>query len=283
MRTIKHIHPAKYCPIEDLITYSPLPSNSLDQIDPFLVLNHHGPQRFIPENNGLPFGPHPHRGIETVTFILSGELAHTDSGGHESVIRAGGVQWMTAGRGLIHSELSSEEFKEKGGDLEILQLWINLPAKLKMAPPTYNSLHQDQIPSLILNDNKVKIKLISGNWDHQKGAVETLTNILISIIDFETDGQLKVSVPKEHSIFFYVVRGSLEVNEKTINKLNLVEFNFDHEIVYIKATKDSVLLFGHARPLNEPFVMGGPFVMNTEKEIEQAYQDFYKGKMGKWE
>ena len=124
MRTIKQIHPAKYSPIEDLITYSPLPSHSVDYIDPFIALNHHGPQRFIPENNGLPFGPHPHRGIETVTFILSGEISHADSRGNNNLIRAGGIQWITAGSGLIHSETSSEEFKEKGGDLEIIHLSI---------------------------------------------------------------------------------------------------------------------------------------------------------------
>src|SRR5688572_10312288 len=131
-RTIKKIHRAVPHPIHDLKTYSPLPSNQLEQVDPFIFLNHHGPQVYKPGNKGLPFGPHPHRGMETVTFILDGDIMHQDTANHRSVIKSGGVQWMTAGSGLIHAELSSEEFKQNGGALEILQLWVNLPARLKI-------------------------------------------------------------------------------------------------------------------------------------------------------
>src|SRR5512139_1974320 len=140
MRTVAALHPALRDDIADLVTRRPLPGPGLAQVDPFLFLNHHGPQVYPPENPGLPFGPHPHRGFETVTFILAGELAHRDTAGHESVIGAGGVQWMTAGSGLVHSELSPPEFRRRGGPLEILQLWINLPARLKMAPPAYVGL-----------------------------------------------------------------------------------------------------------------------------------------------
>src|SRR5438105_13152255 len=118
-----------------LVTRRPVPGPGLAQVDPFLFLNHHGPQTYQPGNCGLPFGPHPHRGFETVTFILAGSLAHYDTSGHESVIDAGGVQWMTAGSGLIHAEVSPPAFKRDGGALEILQLWINLPARLQMTPP----------------------------------------------------------------------------------------------------------------------------------------------------
>src|SRR5690349_21652213 len=124
MRSIKKIHSSEYRPIADLVTYSPMPTRSLEMLDPFLFLNHHGPQVYSPDNDGLPFGPHPHRGMETVTFILDGDIMHKDSGGHESIIREGGIQWMTAGSGLIHAEVSSDEFMDKGGPLEILQLWI---------------------------------------------------------------------------------------------------------------------------------------------------------------
>src|SRR3954471_5039129 len=129
MRTIKAKHNAFYEPVADLITYRAMPTNtvSMNLLDPFIFLNHHGFQQYPPHNNGLPFGPHPHRGFETATFILEGNLVHRDGHSGESIIKAGGVQWMTAGRGLIHAEVSSEEFKEKGGPLEILQLWINLP------------------------------------------------------------------------------------------------------------------------------------------------------------
>src|SRR5690606_8569302 len=132
----------------DLVTRRALPTHSIDHIDPFLFLNHHGPQVYGTRNNGLPFGPHPHRGFETVTFILEGCLAHTDTGGHESVIYAGGIQWMTAGRGLVHSEISPEDFKNTGGPLEILQLWVNLPSRLKMTDPRYVGLQKDSIPDI---------------------------------------------------------------------------------------------------------------------------------------
>ena len=136
MRKIVAIHDAVYEPIADLKTYRALPNASIKHIDPFLFLNHHGPQIYPPNNHGLPFGPHPHRGFETVTFILDGDIYHKDSGGNQGTIVPGGVQWMTAGSGLIHSEISSESFKERGGKLEILQLWVNLPARHKLAKPS---------------------------------------------------------------------------------------------------------------------------------------------------
>src|SRR5690606_10186388 len=125
MRNIKAIHRPVYAPIDDLITYRAMPTHSVQDIDPFLFLNHHGPQVYPANNNGLPFGPHPHRGFETLTFIFKGDIMHKDTGGGESVIREGGIQWMTAGRGLIHAEVSSEEFKRSGGEEEVIQIWLN--------------------------------------------------------------------------------------------------------------------------------------------------------------
>ena len=201
MRTIKKIHNASYSPIADLITYSPLPSATLDQIDPFLFLNHHGHQQYKPHNNGLPFGPHPHRGMETVTFILAGDIMHQDSGGHESVINAGGVQWMTAGKGLIHAEVSSDTFKEKGGDLEILQLWLNLPARLKMTEPHYVGLQKEDIPVITLDESKVSVNLVSGQWGDQQGAFESFTPVMLSTIEFQPQGELTIQVPEDHNVF----------------------------------------------------------------------------------
>src|ERR1700692_3099449 len=136
-RTVKKVFAAVRDDIADLVTYRALPTSQVDMIDPFLFLNHHGPQVYPPHNHGLPFGPHPHRGFETVTFILEGELTHRDTAGHESIILEGGVQWMTAGSRLVHAEVSSSEFKRNGGPLELLQLWVNLPARLKMTTPRY--------------------------------------------------------------------------------------------------------------------------------------------------
>jgi hypothetical protein len=282
MRSIKKIHKAAYAPIADLITYSPLPSRSLQQIDPFLFLNHHGPQHYKPHNNGLPFGPHPHRGMETVTFILDGDIMHKDSAGHESVITAGGVQYMTAGRGLIHAEVSSPVFKEQGGGMEILQLWLNLPSKLKMTEPQYIGLQKEEIPIITADNGQIQINLISGDWDGKSGAFASQTGVHLNTMYFNPGGKLTFTVPVSHNIFFYVIRGKLLVNGQTIEALHLVEFHNDDEHMQLEAQIDSIVLFGHAKPLNEPVVAQGPFVMNTEEEIHQAYEDYRCGKFGSW-
>jgi quercetin 2,3-dioxygenase len=282
VRTIKNIHRAPYAPIADLATYAVLPTRNLDQIDPFLFLNHHGPQRYPPNNHGLPFGPHPHRGMETVTFILEGDIMHKDSSGHESVITAGGVQWMTAGRGLIHAETSSGHFKQYGGEMEILQLWLNLPARLKMTEPKYIGLQKEDIPSITLGEGAVTMNVISGNWEGTKGSFESFIGVNLSTIYLQPNAKLSVNVPIEHNVFFYVIRGKLMVNEKAVEAFHLVEFSNDEEEITISSTADSVILFGHAKPLNEPVVSQGPFVMNTEQEIYEAYSDYRQGKFGTW-
>ena len=281
MRTIKKLHKAEYRPIHDLITYSPLPTASLEQIDPFIFLNHHGPQTYKPWNNGLPFGPHPHRGIETVTFILEGDIAHKDSSGGESVIQAGGVQWMTAGSGLIHAEISSDKFKKEGGKLEILQLWINLPAKHKMIKPAYAGLRKEDIPH-ISDSEGVTINLISGRWKDQKGPYEPLSDIFLSTIEIKKNSNIKIKVKSSRNVFLYVIQGSVSVNGIKVSKLHLVEFNNDGDDILIEGAENSVLIFGHAEPFNEPMVAQGPFVMNTMEEIREAYEDYQNGKMGTW-
>lgn len=282
MRTVKRTYKAEYRPIADLITYSPMPTRSLDMIDPFLFLNHHGPQKYQPNNNGLPFGPHPHRGMETVTFILDGDIAHKDSGGHKSVIESGGVQWMTAGSGLIHAEVSSDKFKEQGGDLEILQLWVNLPAERKMTPPAYKGIQKNGIPITTMDDGKVTAQVVSGNLNGTTGAFETLSNVTLSTVFFEEGGIFKTEVPQENNILCYVIKGEIKVNGEIVGPLNLVEYNNDGAQLHIEALSDVTLLFGHAKPFDEPVVARGPFVMNTMEEIEQAYQDYQDGKLGKW-
>jgi redox-sensitive bicupin YhaK (pirin superfamily) len=279
-RTIKRLHPAYRDDIGDLVTRRPLPGPALDQLDPFLFLNHHGPQVYPPNNRGLPFGPHPHRGFETVTFILDGELAHLDTGGHESVIRAGGVQWMTAGRGLVHAELSSAAFKRSGGPLEILQLWVNLPARLKMTAPRYVGLQGEDIPAIAADDGKVTLNLIAGSWQEQKGPIQPLLDFFMATLRFAPGGRLSLPVAAGRNVFLYVVSGAPEVGGQPARPHHLVELNNDGDSVEIAAGTDAVILFGHAEPLNEPVVAHGPFVMNTREEILQAIQDYQTGKMG---
>ncbi|MEZ0538058.1 pirin family protein [Fibrella arboris] len=281
MRTIKKIHQAEYRPIADLITYSPLPSRQLQQIDPFLFLNHHGYQEYRPNNHGLPFGPHPHRGMETVTFIVEGDIMHKDSHGYKSVISAGGVQWMTAGRGLIHAETSSDTFKQEGGPLEILQLWVNLPARLKMTEPAYSGLQKEAIPAIAVNDN-VTVNLVSGTWDGQKGAFGTLSDVFLSTVAIKAGGTVSLPVATERNCLFYVIRGGVTVNGQTVKHRELAEFNHDGDTLDVTATTDSLLLVGHAVPFNEPVVARGPFVMNTDQQIMEAYQDYQAGTFGVW-
>jgi redox-sensitive bicupin YhaK (pirin superfamily) len=268
-RTVSATYPATSDDIGDLRTRRPLPNAKREQIDPFLFLNHHGPQVYPSNNRGLPFGPHPHRGFETVTFILDGSLTHADTGGHESVINAGGVQWMTAGRGLEHSELSPEEFMRDGGPLEILQLWVNLPSRLKLTDPRYIGKQRDEIPMRTLNDGRATIQLISGDG----GAIESLTGIVMTTIDLKKGARITLDAPHGRNVFFYIVRGTLNVGRA----MELVEFNDDGGTIEIEAMSDAFVLFGHGQPINEPIVSYGPFVMNTREEIVQAVNDYQRG------
>jgi len=281
-KTFLRAHPALRDDIGDLLTQRPVPSPQLEQIDPFLFLNHHGPQTYGPQNRGLPFGPHPHRGFETVTFIVEGMLAHRDSAGHESVIHAGGIQWMTAGSGIVHAEVSPREFLETGGPLEILQLWVNLPARLKMTAPAYTGVQQDRIPALQLDDGKVTLNLIAGDWEGSTGPVQSLTGVFMSTVALQAGGQLRVDGLQQRNVLLYVVRGRIGVGEHgdLVDACQLVELSEDGDALTIRAEADSLLLFGHADPIGEPVVSHGPFVMNTRDEIVQAITDYQAGRFG---
>jgi redox-sensitive bicupin YhaK (pirin superfamily) len=277
-KTVKRAHPAMRDDIADLTTRRPVPGRDVEQIDPFLFLNHHGPQVYAPRNRGLPFGPHPHRGFETVTFILTGELAHRDSAGHESIIKAGGIQWMTAGSGLVHAEVSPEEFMRQGGPLEILQLWVNLPPRLKMTQPRYIGLQQDEIPAIPAADGKAVVNLISGEFAGTKGAMQPLLDIFMSTVDLKAGARLSFPGVQGRNVFLYVVRGALKVAGEAVPHWHLIELNEDGDTVDIEADSDAVILFGHAEPIGAPVVAYGPFVMNSREEIMQAMQDYQAGK-----
>jgi redox-sensitive bicupin YhaK (pirin superfamily) len=279
-RTIKSLHPAHRDDIGDLTTRRPLPGPAVEQVDPFLFLNHHGPQTYAPGNRGLPFGPHPHRGFETVTFILEGELTHKDSGGHESVIRAGGVQWMTAGSGLVHAEISPEEFKKRGGPLEILQLWVNLPARLKMTKPRYVGLQRDEIPALKTPDGMATVNLISGDWSGTRGPIESLTGVFMATVEMSALARVFFPGVKSRNVFLYVVRGRVSIAGKEAPEHTLVELDSEGDTVEIAAVTGAALLFGHAEAIGEPVVSYGPFVMNTQAEIRAAIADYQAGKFG---
>ena len=276
-KPILRLHEAYRDDIADLVTRRPLPGLKIDTLGAFLFLNHHGPQVYPPNNRGLPFGPHPHRGFETVTFMLEGPLAHRDSAGHESIITKGGVQWMTAGSGLVHAEISPEAFKRTGGPLEILQLWVNLPARLKMTQPAYTGVQQDQIPQVTANG--VTVNVISGDYQGVTGPIASLTGVFMTTLEMTKGGRVTFDGLSGRDVFCYVARGEVAVNGQDVKKWHLIEFG-DGNIVDLEALSDAVLVFGHAEPINEPVVSHGPFVMNTVAEIHQAYADYQAGKFG---
>ncbi|MCK6615426.1 MAG: pirin family protein [Ignavibacteriaceae bacterium] len=283
LRKITNIYAAKPAHMEGLLTWRAIPVGDIQAVDPFIFLNHHGPQVFPPDNNGLPFGPHPHRGFETVTFIIDGDVMHTDSSGGRSIITSGGVQWMTAGSGLIHAEVSSEDFMKNGGKEEVLQLWVNLPAKHKMAPPAYYGFQKHEMPSYISPDGKVSGSIISGSLGGIRGAVQTFHDVNISLLSFTEKGEFTAAVPPAMNILLYMVSGRVAVNVAEAVTRNLVSFGNEGDEVKITALEKSEVIFGFAPPLNEPVVSYGPFVMNTEDEIREAIRDYQSGKMGVWE
>lgn len=278
-RQVLRQHAAYRDDIGDLVTRRPVPGPGIDHLDPFLFLNHHGPQVYPPNNRGLPFGPHPHRGFETVTFILEGELAHRDSGGHEGVIRAGGVQWMTAGRGLVHAELSPKSFMEKGGPLEILQLWVNLPARLKMTAPAYKGLDAADIPVVEAADGKAEVQVIAGEFGCGEGPFQSLTGLQVMVVKLKAGGALDFPAPAGRTVFLYVVKGTPSVSGTRVAEHSLVELG-DGDTVSLAAEGEATLLFGHGEPFREPIVAHGPFVMNSREEIAQAVRDYQSGRLG---
>jgi quercetin 2,3-dioxygenase len=279
-RPVRRLHAAERDDIGELVTRRPLPGPGLAQVDPFLFLNHHGPQTYPAGNRGLPFGPHPHRGFETVTFILAGSLTHRDSGGHESVIRAGGVQWMTAGRGLVHAEVSPPEFLAQGGPLEILQLWVNLPSRLKMTEPRYVGLQRDDIPAIPTPDGLGAVNLIAGEWIGRVGPIRSLTGVFMTTVRLRAGGRAGFPGVGARNVFLYVVSGKVHTGGETAPQHVLVEMEASGDTVEIEAVEDSLLLFGHADPIGEPVAAHGPFVMNTPEEIRQAIVDYQAGRFG---
>jgi redox-sensitive bicupin YhaK (pirin superfamily) len=276
-RRVTALHPAIRDDIGDLVTRRPVPGPRLENVGAFLFLNHHGPQVYPPNNRGLPFGPHPHRGFETVTFILEGELAHTDSAGHESIIRAGGVQWMTAGSGIVHAEVSPEGFKRAGGRLEILQLWVNLPARLKMHPPRYVGVQADAIPKV--PTGAATLHLVSGEWHGRAGAIESLTGVFLGWVEAQAGAEIRFDRLTGRDVFLYAARGAIDIGGTRVPQFNLATLG-EGDSVTISTSEPALFLFGHADPIPEPIVAHGPFVMNSVDEIRQAFADYQAGRFG---
>jgi len=257
----------------------PLPYSNIDQIDPFLLLHHVGPKHQIPgDRSVLDIGGHPHRGFETVTFVFNGEVHHKDSRGNDQRISKGGVQWMTAARGIVHSEGASKEFVEQGGEIEIIQLWINLPSKLKMNQPRYQGFQKDEIA--YIEKNEIRINVISGKYGNTKGPIDSLTGITAYTIEHRGQGNVEINLPENQNAVLYQLQGLSSVNGIDTGDHKMIKFKNDGEVIEIEAIEAGTILYVAGNPINEEVVSHGPFVMNNQTEILQAMRDYQMGKMG---
>ena len=262
-----------------------LPTHFVSEVDPFLLLDEMGPADYGPgEAKGAP--DHPHRGFETVTYMLEGKFQHKDSHGHSGKLNPGDVQWMTAGSGVIHSEMPDDEFIHNGGRMHGFQLWVNLPKRDKMIKPRYQEIPSSRIPVAKSPDGKVTAKVIAGEALGVKAVIETRTPIMYVHFTLQPKSQIERPVPAEYNAFAYVVNGDgiFGANESTAARGRVVIFSNAGDTISIKNESDDspldVLLIAGV-PLNEPITRYGPFVMNERHEIEQAIEDYRRGRMGK--
>ncbi len=260
----------------------PLPTQQVEQVDPFLLLHHADikvPYHLEPDHAGV--GPHPHRGFSPVTFIFKGGVHHRDSRGNDSVIYEGGAQWMNAGMGIIHSERPPVDIQERGGRQEIIQLWINTPAQHKMDVPAYQAVSAEEVPTFRSEDQNAVLRVFSGQWHGLKGPVVSHTEVNTATLFLKTGGSFELAVPAHHHAMIYLLDGQVSVDGfGLVDGHHLVYFNNDGESFKLKAHKDTRLLLLSGAPLNEEVVSYGPFVMNTQTQIMEAMRDYQKGKMG---
>ncbi len=249
-------------------------------LSPFLLLDRAGPKEFLPAETPRGVGQHPHRGFETVTIVYSGEVAHKDSAGNHGVIGPGGVQWMTAASGILHEEFHSEAFTQEGGLLDMVQLWVNLPADAKMSAPNYQGLSGQDIAREQLPGGGY-VRVIAGDFNGTKGAVKTHTPMDVLDVQLTPHEQVSVSGHDGWNTAIVVLDGTVLVNDQTIARTSdLVILSRDGGEFYIEANADAKFLILAGEPINEPIVGQGPFVMNTEAEIRQAFLDMHNGTLG---
>ena len=261
----------------------PLPSEGIENVDPFILFHHYGPYAISEFNNPFDLGPHPHRGFEPITLLFQGEQFHRDSLGNEMVVKAGDVQWTTAGHGIVHAEAPTKEFVKKGGTLEGIQLWLNLPAKDKLMPPNYQHLEAAQIPKIFSEDQKVQLNVIAGNQKDQTGLIKTQTTVNVFTAEAQENGMLDVDIPQNHQSLIYVLDGTVLVNDTKVLKKGenqMIVFNQDGNSIHFKAKTTSTILILSGEPILEKVTQYGPYVMNTQTEILEAMRDYQKGKMG---
>jgi redox-sensitive bicupin YhaK (pirin superfamily) len=252
-----------------------------DHVSPFLLLDYAGPAEFAPADKPRGVGTHPHRGFETVTIVYKGEVEHRDSTGKGGIIGPGDVQWMTAAGGILHKELHSEAFTRKGGTLEMVQLWVNLPAKDKNTAPGYQSLLKQDIPSVELADHAGMLRVIAGEYEGHHGPTHTFTPIDLWDLRLNQGGVTSLVLPEGRTVSVVVLKGTVQINGDAIaREAQFVLLDRRGGEITLEANSDASLLILSGEPIDEPVTMSGPFVMNTADEIRQAMVDFQSGRFG---
>lgn len=264
-------------PVRTLFSYH----DFAEELSPFLLFDYAGPHEFAPTSARRGVGEHPHRGFETVTIVYDGEVEHRDSSGAGGKIGPGDVQWMTAASGVVHEEFHGREFAKRGGKFEMVQLWVNLPAKDKMSAPRYQEILNKQIPEVDLGEGRGAVRVIAGEHAGVRGPAETFTPIQVWDLKIESDQEVSLAVPEGFNTALVVLQGSLRVGGKdVVESAQVAVFEPDGDSIRFEAGQGTRALLLSSEPIQEPIVGHGPFVMNTSQEIRQAVADFQNGKMG---
>lgn len=265
-------------PVRSIFSYNDL----AQEMSPFLLMDYAGPENFPATSHKRGVGEHPHRGFETVTIVYDGEVEHRDSSGGGGKIGPGDVQWMTAASGLVHEEFHGTEYAKKGGPFEMIQLWVNLPQKNKMDRPGYQGITQEQIPTLPLEGDAGTVRVIAGEYRGTQGPARTFSPMNVWDVRIKTGQKTRFEVPEGWTTGVFVLKGKVRLaGGETVGEAELALLERQNTELSIEALEDTTLLFLNGEPLNEPIVGYGPFVMNTQAEIRQAFVDFQSGKMGR--
>lgn len=250
-------------------------------MSPFFLLDYNSKVVINPSETPKGVGVHPHRGFETVTIAYHGKVAHHDSTGNSGVIGEGDVQWMTAGSGILHKEYHEKEFSKKGGLFQMVQLWVNLPSKYKMISPKYQGIENKDMGKYLLPENKGVIEIIAGSYKGIKGPAATFTPACMFNARLRAGAAAEFDFKENYNTGLLIIEGEIKINDsKTVSEDNFVLFKHEGELIRIEAIKDSIVLILSGEPINEPLVSHGPFLMNSEAEIQEAFDDYYSGKFG---
>ncbi|ADQ79188.1 Pirin domain protein [Paludibacter propionicigenes WB4] len=253
---------------------------NIQRMSPFFLLDYGAKIEFPPSDTPRGVGVHPHRGFETVTIAYKGRVAHHDSAGNAGIIGEGDVQWMTAASGILHKEYHEAEWSKVGGEFQMVQLWVNLPAKFKMSNPKYQPIRRSEFGQFALPDGNGVIEIIAGNFNNTNGPATSFTPIEMYNARLKKGAKVHFSLPQNYNTGFVIIEGSVTVNERSVATDHFVLFANDGTDIYVEATEDAIVLVLSGEPIQEPIVPYGPFVMNSKQEIVEAYDDWNSGKFG---